>query len=740
MRFRSTVVFAPSFICLWLVIAALCFMPWGVNCKLQAAPLDDVGHTDLVNELGGAVPKGNGVFVTQVEALDAGNYRPNQAEAEFSGMTMFFKSGFSNPSDHATDVGKIYYGNTSSMAPNIPTLHAWQVTHWLTGGFLQNGTTNEPATETQQIQNHSWISDSFSTSYSVEALQRMDYVIQRDNVLVVAGQDNGSSSPVPKLMAQLYNGLTVGLTSGNHSHGFTTIDGSGRIKPEIVAPESATSFATPMIAAAGSLLIEHASETTGLSSATNTEVLKALLMAGATKEEFSDWDRTTTRPLDDQFGAGELNIYRSYHILDDGQHAASNSTLVGPQGWDFATTASNSLYFFEVPADHVLSELSATLTWNREIENSHMSGGFTPQFNGLDNLDLKLYDASGFVLGSTIDSSESSVDNVETIYLNEALDMGSFLNPGQYALEVVAPVSGVDYGLAWLTEFQEVHQWTSPAASGSWSTSSNWSATGVPDSNWFAQLDNSSLPAGQEAAIGSSSAVYKASVTGSAGRMTLDLQAGATLSVTSDVEILAGGAITGGGTIQGDLHNESFHTVGAIETLTVSGDADITGAQIVLDEGYTQTRTTNTGSFDLLTANDITGSFSNVAGAGPLSHLGSGYFLESLTQNSTTVSVDIFAALEGDTDGDRLVGLADYTALANNYDPTGIQGPHSWLQGNFDGDSDIDLSDYNALAGNFNPTGYGPSLVPEPSGAALSIVAILFLVVRTASIRQGRPG
>jgi hypothetical protein len=81
--------------------------------------------------------------------------------------------------------------------------------------------------------------------------------------------------------------------------------------------------------------------------------------------------------------------------------------------------------------------------------------------------------------------------------------------------------------------------------------------------------------------------------------------------------------------------------------------------------------------------------------------------------------------LLGDTDLDRDVDLADYSALATNFDPTGSLGSHGWDHGNSDGDSDVDLADYNVLASNFSPAGYGAAAVPEPSSIVLVLAAIL---------------
>ena len=185
---------------------------------------------------------------------------------------------------------------------------------------------------------------------------------------------------------------------------------------------------SPMVSASAALLLETAIDE-GYGDAEENETIRALIMAGATKMEFlGDWDRTTTRPLDDHYGAGELNIFRSHQILTSGQQVASDVMDAPLLGWDFRETTSDNPYFFEVPADKVMAELSAVLVWNRIVTDAPGSG-FYPQPQTLDNLDLKLHSAQGFMLDAELDASLSPADNVEHIYLN-ALGNGNLLGPG----------------------------------------------------------------------------------------------------------------------------------------------------------------------------------------------------------------------------------------------------------------------------------------------------------------------
>jgi len=429
-------------------------------CGVAAARADwkdDVGYTSLQLRLGAATPDGTGIAVTQTEALDAGNYLPDPANAEFAGKTITAKSGAGGASGHATTVGRYYYGLVTSVAPAISAVDAYEANNWLSAGFLRFNTISQPLTETRRAQNHSWIGSYGNDAYDNDVLRRVDLVVQRDGVLVAVGVNNGATTPMPELLSSAYNVLAVGLTSGASSPGPTLagIDGAGRVKPDIVAPLTLTSWATPVVAACGALLLETADANDILPElnaqqrrAGKAVLAKALLMAGATKAECAGWRKgfatpstDGTVPLDYRYGAGELNIDNSHRILTAGRYQGGTTADVGKTGWDYAhlTSGGSRQYFFEVPAGSYADRVSILAAWNRQIT---VGGGnplnLTPS---LPNVDLRLYQAVGFAIGAQVDASVSTIDNVEHVHLAD-------LPAGRYAIEIASNLS-CDVALAW---------------------------------------------------------------------------------------------------------------------------------------------------------------------------------------------------------------------------------------------------------------------------------------------------
>lgn len=404
-----------------------------------AAWKDDVGYTTLSDELGGLLPRGSNIPVCQVEApYGVSEYMPNTNNAEFGGKTFRNMSGSNTgASDHATTVALTLYGTNTGIVPGVTQINNYLVSHWAGVGSLNSGTANAPSNETCRVQNQSCISLTPNTN----ALRRLDYAVDRDGFVAVVGLNNIQDS-IPALMAHAYNIICVGRSDGIHSTGKTTFDDAGRIKPDIVAPLGSVSEAVPAVAGAAAIIVEKAASDSSLSDAGRPQAVKAILLAGATKDEFPSWDRTQARPLDDVYGAGELNIRNSYGILASGRQAASTTNLATRSGWDFVSIpqGTSAWWFIEVPESNVLTRLSIALVWHRRITSTPASPFVPVPF--VPNFDLHLHTATNFDAGPVFDSSTSMVDNVEHIYQR-------YLPAGRYAMEVRSINLTTNCSLAW---------------------------------------------------------------------------------------------------------------------------------------------------------------------------------------------------------------------------------------------------------------------------------------------------
>lgn len=445
------------------VIAMLCAAIGGA--PVQADWKDDIGYTELRARIGAALEDGAGVVVGMAEVRyeateNQTKYLPNVTDTQFSGKTITDVTGENAQdeySSHATNVARLFFGNTSSISGGVTDVRAYSADDWV---FNATGADAgmDPAAPDYQIVNHSWVvrqagmTDAEAAGY----LYQVDALVQRHDTIVIGGTDN--SGLLPKMLAPSYNSLTVGLSAGTHAAG-TTPDfyGPGRFKPDIVAPAGTTSGATPMVSSAATLLYQKALGT----DAVRSESMRALLMAGATKQEFADWDRTTIRPLDEVYGAGELNVDNSYRILEGGQFSGSSgnpSSLIGDHGWDYQASfdSSGALYYdFEVADGFRADELSVILSWNADVLDDDPSNLFDPIGIDLANFDLRIYDSSESFLGTVIDESLSTIDNVEHLYLEN-------LTAGRYTLAVTGD-QDQDFAIAWRSSFSAVPE---PAATG----------------------------------------------------------------------------------------------------------------------------------------------------------------------------------------------------------------------------------------------------------------------------------
>jgi hypothetical protein len=451
---------------------------------------DSVGYTMLKARLGDALPTGSGGLISLVEGTEGPLARsyPNLTGAEFTApgdpfaaaVSMTDGSGVAGNgfSNHAGGMAIQFFGNFSSMAPGANEVVHYEAGHWLSSQLKYQGN-SEPAANQFRVQNFSWVTALNSDSQDLSALRRFDWVIETGELTAVVGVNNIANlanSAHPRLLIHNYNGISVGRSDSYHSRGVTSFYGGGRTKPDLVAPQPSSSQATATVSSAAAMLHESGAGT----DAVKSETMKAILMAGATKQEFANyleqvppvttipptppslapkpWDRTPTRPLDEIFGAGELNVYNSYLIQHGGQHAGSQAaptTTAGSFGWDYQNHKGDpgvgDLYYnFEIDAGSTAEELSIILAWNIKITDTNPAAGtFTP-VESLQNLDLEFYDSTGSFMDNMLDHSISTVDNVEHIYLTD-------LNPGTYTLKV-SGAADWDFGLAWrmATKFDQV--------------------------------------------------------------------------------------------------------------------------------------------------------------------------------------------------------------------------------------------------------------------------------------------
>ena len=423
-----------------------CVFLAGVGSLRAQSTFDTIGLTALLAE--DPTLTGHGVLVSQIESapvplqFEVNPASPDLPATHFSwrsssGLATKFPNHVGSESSHADSVAQDLYGLQTGVAPGI--LH---VTNYETNFFYPNiilaKNPNRSAIFNQSFE--------FGPHNAAQDRAYDDY-IALNRTVVVSGIGNGGPILSP---SDCYNGIGVAAYGGASSTGPTA---DGRCKPDITAPAGATSFSTPLVAGAAAILIQ-AGRDAGIdaTAATDPRTIKALLLTGAVKP--SGWSHSVTAPLDPNYGAGILNIFNSYNELAAGRGApvasgfskdahpplTVTSAPIQPRGWDersiTSTRTEQAIKHYRL-ATTAAGALIATLVWNKA------NGA-----DGINQLTLYLYDSGGNLLGS----SESTVDNVQHIYIEN-------LPAGTYEIQVIkvagavgAPgvVSDLDvYALAW---------------------------------------------------------------------------------------------------------------------------------------------------------------------------------------------------------------------------------------------------------------------------------------------------
>ena len=436
-------------ICRWPNAAAagliLCLL---IANHVVASDLDTIGLTLLRSVTTNL--NGSGVRVAQVEAevdssssptFEVNPVSPGLASSNFTWFTgpptaylpqstSTFPNSLGAESWHADDVGYDFYGLAEGVSTNVAHVDNFEGEYFFVtvvpGGISIN----------DSIVNQSFVASASTNVQQQTYDSEYDTYSAQYGVLFVSGAGNGGAVSPP---STCYNGIGVAAYQGYSSVGPTP--DNGRAKPDITAPAAETSFSTPLVSGAATLLLQaglRGDGGTDTNSAADMRTLKALLLNGAVKP--SDWSNPSSSPLDPRYGAGVLNVYNSFRQLAAGKHGLIESGSVSTgsahpplsntnnvstlYGWDFNTNTSGALtdninhyYFSLVPATPGASfTATISLVWNRQAHQS-----------SINHLQLFLYNTTS---GSLVASSTSSVDNVQHIFVPQ-------LPPGRYDLQVL---------------------------------------------------------------------------------------------------------------------------------------------------------------------------------------------------------------------------------------------------------------------------------------------------------------
>lgn len=417
------------------------------------ADLDSIGVL-LLRAVSGDL-NGAGIRVTQVEAPDSTNelvtfqVTPSQVGHPVSLFTYFvgpplhpseqssesYPNSLGGRSGHAVAVANHFYGIPLGVSTNVLHVDNYEANYFFDRIVPDN------------IAIHSRIVNQTFIVPSDVADQRLfdsayDNYAAEHGILFISGIGNGGAVNPP---ATSYNGIGVGAYGGASSIGPTP--DNGRAKPDIVAPAEVTSYSTPQVSGAATILLQAALRGDGgadTNAAADSRTIKALLLNGAVKP--SNWTAPAPSPLDPRHGAGVLNVFNSYNQLAGGKHGAIETSVVPSGAAHPASTALSSVpslhgfdfdsiessagsetvqhYLFDLSSgiSNALFTCTATLVWNRQSGQTD-----------INNLELFLYEVQS---GQLIAASTSAVDNVEHIYVQN-------LPQGRYDLQVLKRNGGM---------------------------------------------------------------------------------------------------------------------------------------------------------------------------------------------------------------------------------------------------------------------------------------------------------
>jgi hypothetical protein len=388
----------------------------------------------------------------------------------FPGVTFHAQANTTDTaSNHAFQVGLRLYAPGGVGTPFISNVFCQTANNFINGlntqGTLAAG---QPIPggfgNSIKVSNHSYVADFGNATADENAIRRIDYVVNNEDVVMCAGAVTGGVFANQNLVWSARNTLAV---RGDHpstpfdpSAGAGNTITSGKRRADLWSDQE-SSFATGRVSGYAAGLIGTATAN-AQPLATHNQVIRSLLMTGADKTAVGTvvpaWTRDTANNLDVDAGAGKANYPESLSILNAGQQTLQtvtgsnipNVSTSNLKGWAYGTST-NGKEAIVINAPNGISGLTATLNWN---VTQTVTGGVTIDTSNAGQVfpDLALelvpvtFSAGSFVLGPSTGklglSSNAGLDNVEHLFFTGATGGGD-LGAGSYALLITGDVSQV---------------------------------------------------------------------------------------------------------------------------------------------------------------------------------------------------------------------------------------------------------------------------------------------------------
>jgi hypothetical protein len=231
----------------------------------------------------------------------------------------------------------------------------------------------------------------------------------------------------------------------------------------VAITNTGTSFAVPHVTGAAALLHEHSNDHFGgIPNSRRHEVIKAVMMNSADKiagiqgsnrtvldSNDMDWTQSeaylnSSIPLDDQMGAGHLNVRRALQQYSPGEQNPGTVQLLG---WDYGSYGSDGQQAVYTLNGSVSAGqyITVTLVWDRDVQSTGgttYGAGDTFFGSGVADLNLAIERTNGTILRTSI----SEVTNYEHIFYQTGVSEDIRIIVSR--LCCAGPASG-NYAIAW---------------------------------------------------------------------------------------------------------------------------------------------------------------------------------------------------------------------------------------------------------------------------------------------------